>query len=285
MSFAAVSICLITANAHAANTYYNLNSGLIYERNMSHGLRQVDKENDAAVEAELTASRSMRLSNRSGLVLYAGGLIRQQAKFTDLSLLRLKTGLRYRIQPVVGFTNPWIELALDTSRLEYRDSEIRDGWSGTAGVSVGKYFTDRISMSLAWQYESRYADNTEVYEYERNSFSLTADYQFPNKSHLYTRATRIYGDQISTVKLPSNFAIYGANSKTFERDHAYENGSPNESRAYRIGAISNVLEVGFNYPVQNNLALDFSLQHYKANTDGGNSYESVSALIAALYQF
>jgi hypothetical protein len=275
--------CVVT-NAHAEATYITADTALVYDSNIGRAQRSIDIDDDFALEAGLTAARSFRLSDKSGLMVRAGAQVRQQFRFQDLSLLSLDAGVNYRIQPVVGFTNPWIELALDLARLEFRDSRIRDGWIGNAGVTVGKYFTDRIRTTAGWNYEARNAEQSQVFDWHHNTLNLAADYRFTENSTLYTKALRIYGDQVSTVRFPySASGNYQDVAKAVAPDTAL--GDNPEHRAYRIGAITNVFEIGMNYAVKGDLALDFSLQHYHSNADGGNTYNVTGARAGLLYRF
>lgn len=281
--------------AFADNNYYNLNSGLVLDNNLSNGSRNQDKTNDYAIEAELVASRSFKLSEQSGMVIHTSALVREQFNYDDLSQLKLNAGLRYRIQPVVSFTSPWIEVAIDVNRLNYRDSKIRDGWLSAIGLNVGKNFTDRISVTTGWRYESRYADHSNVYRWNHNIFKVTGDYQFNNYTRIYGGFSRIYGDQISTMQFPSRFVNYENwkglynknyfnNAKAFDRDTAFENGN-NIHEAYRVDAKTNVIELTINYAVKSDLAVDLNVRQYKSIINGGISYESLNITIGTLYQF
>jgi len=275
--------CVVT-NARADATYITADSALVYDSNIGRAQQSIDIDDDFALEAGLTAARSFRLGDRSGLVVRAGAQVRQQFRFQDLSRLSLDAGVNYRIQPVLGFTNPWIELALDVARLEHHDSRIRDGWISNAGISVGKYFTDRIRATAGWNYEVRNAEQGRVFDWRHNTLNLATDYRFTENSTLYAKASRIYGDQVSTVRFPySASGNYQDVAKAVARDTALEDNT--EHRAYRIDAITNVFEIGMNYAVKGDLALDFSLQHYNSNADGGNTYHVTGARAGLLYRF
>jgi hypothetical protein len=102
-------LCCDAVAAGADATYFTVDSALVYDSNIGRAQRSIDIDDDFALEAGLTAARSFRLSDKSGLVVRAGAQVRQQFRFQDLSRFSLEAGVNYRIQPVVGFTNPWID--------------------------------------------------------------------------------------------------------------------------------------------------------------------------------
>lgn len=279
--------CLFTAvaMARAADTYFTADGALSYDSNIAHAERSIDIDDDFALEASLTAARGFRLSEKSGIVVRAGAQLREQFTYDGLSRLKLDFGALYRIQPVPGYTNPWIELALDVNRLDHRDSDIRDGWLWNMGVSVGKYFTDRIRLTAGWNYEERNADKSKVFEWHHNTLSLATDYHWDDSTTFYANAARIYGDQVSTASFPSAAGIYDGVAKAVARDRALELDANNEHRAYRIDAISDVFEIGINRALRRNLAVDLSVQYYDTDTDGNHTYRGTVGRAGLLYRF
>lgn len=280
-----ICLCCAATTACADATYFTADSALTYDSNVGRSQQSKDIDDDFGIEAGLTAAHSLRLNDKSGLVFRAGAQVAEQFHHTDLSQLTLDGSVRYRIQPVVGFTNPWIELMLEGARLQYRDSDIRDSWVWTTGATVGKYFTDRIRLTAGWNYELRRADDGQVFDWHHNTFALTADYRFTQKGTLYGSAARVYGDQVSTVSFPGSATLYENVSKADDRDKALEDNANNPKRAYRLAAITNVFEIGVNYAVKGDLALDLGVQRYNSSADGGHSYNGTIARAGLLYRF
>ena len=307
-------LCCAATAARADITYFTADSSVIYDSNIVRSELSRDIEDDFALEAGLTAARSFRLGDKSGLVVRGGAHVAKQFRFEDLSRLSLEAGASYRIQPMVGFTNPWIELALGVARLEYRDSRIRDGWVSNAGISVGKYFTDRIRATAGWSYELRNAEQGQVFDWHRNTVTLGVDFRLSENGTLYANGSRIYGDQVSSASVQvsnasnspspglifdpvtgtyitvngnsvSNLSSISNASKAIARDTALDKNATNQYFAYRVGAITDVVEIGFNYAIKGNLALDFSLQYYNSDADGGLSYDGTNVRAGLLYRF
>lgn len=283
--FACFCLGMVTITARAADTYFTADGAVSYDSNIARAEHSVDIDDDFALEASLTAARSFRLGEKSGIVIRAGAQLREQFTYDDLSRLKLDFGAAYRIQPVPGFTNPWIELELDVNRLDHRDSAIRDGWLWNTGVTVGKYFTDRIRLTAGWNYEERNAEKSKVFEWHHNTLSATADYRLGDSTTFYANASRIYGDQVSTASFPSSAGIYDNVAKAIARDRALELGSNDEHRAYRIDAISDVFEIGVNHALRRDLAVDLSMQYYDTDTDGSHTYRGTIGRAGLLYRF
>lgn len=266
--------------AQADATHVNMEGALVHDSNI--GRAEYRMQEDTALQLGANISHSLRLTSNSGLVVRAGVQLSEQTHYDDLSLLAASAGVRYRLQPVAGFTAPWIDLSLGTERLEHRDSEIRDGWITSLGVAVGKYFTDRLRLSAGWLAERRDAEQGRVFDLRRHGWQLDIDFRLTPQGSLYARSARLYGDQTSSMapSLLSNPLRYTAQTP----DSALsEHG---ESRnAYRFDAVTNTLELGYNHALRGDMALDISARYFDADAEGGHTYHGYSARAGLLYQF
>lgn len=275
--------CLGPAIAHADATHVNLEAALEHDSNIGRSEYRHDIQEDTALLVGANASHSIRLTDNSGVVARAGIQLKEQAHYNDLSELSVNAGARYRIQPVPGFTMPWIDLSLGAERLEYRDSDIRDSWITNAGIAVGKYFTDRLRASFGWTVERRNAQDSSVFDLHNRRWQLDVDFRVTPQGTLYVKGARVFGDQVSSAPQsslspqPLQYAVQTADPALSEHGEA--------RNAYRFDAVVDTMEIGYNHALRGNLALDISARYFEGDADGGHVYRGYSARAGLLYQF
>lgn len=269
--------------AQADATHIGMEGALVHESNIGRSEYSQDEQQDTALQLGANISRSLRLTSNSGLVTRAGIRLNEQAHYDDLSLLSASAGARYRLQPIAGLTAPWIDLSLGTERLEYRDSEIRNGWITSLGVAVGKYFTDKLRMSAGWMAERRNAEEGRVFDLRHHGWQLDIDFRLTPQGSIYARAARIYGDQVSSAPQSS---LSGTPWRYLAQTPDPALSEHGDSRnAYRFDAVTNTFELGYNHAIRGNMAVDISARHFDADAKGGHSYHGYSARTGLLYQF
>lgn len=279
-----ISQCLtIASTAYADATYTGAEIALLHESNIGHAEYDKDVQEDTSLLLSADISRSLRLTYNSGLVARAGLQLNQQAHHDDLSFVSIHSGLRYRLQPLSGFTMPWIDIGLNAARTEYQDSPIRDGWITALNFGVGKYFTDRLRMTAGWLGERRHAEDSRVFDLRSHGWQMGVDFQLNPRSALYAKAVRREGDQVSSAP-QSSLSGSPLQYETQTADSALsEHGKPRN--AYRFDAITRSLELGYNHAIRENMALDISAFYFEADARGGHTYEGYSARAGLLYRF
>jgi hypothetical protein len=276
--------CVGATNAAQADaTHIVAEATLGHDSNLGHSEYTRDIQDDFFLLAGGNISRSIRLSDNSGLLLRAGLQLREQFDFDDLSQMSLNAGARYRIQPVPGFTAPWFDFVVGAERLQHRNSDIRDGWIRNVGIGVGKLFTDRLKLSGGWNYERRTAEEGRSFDLSNRIWHLDADFRVAPKATLYARGSRIFGDQVSSAP-QSTLSGSPLQYSAMTPDPALKEHGISRS-AYRFDAVTDTLELGFNYALNGQAALDFSVRYFNADADGGHTYDGFSARAGLLYQF
>jgi hypothetical protein len=264
-------------------TYVTAETGMGYDSNISRGEKSANVLEDFSLTAGIRAAHSMRINSRSGVIVSSGLNLTGQDRYDDLSRLKLDVGARYMIQPVPGFTAPWFEAGFNLGRLQYADSDIRDGWQNTLSLSAPKYFTDRIRLTAGVDWIYREADEARVFDYNQRALRLAANYKASGKLMMYGGYSRIHGDQVSTA-ISYGYANWAGYAKAYARDTALEdNGHPRN--AYRIGAVTDTFDIGINYALCPGTAVDINIQRFNADADGGHRYDGYTAMAGLLYRF
>jgi len=272
-----------STSAIADATHIGMEATLLHESNIGRAEYGQDEQEDTALQLGASISRSMRLTEKSGLVARAGIQLSEQAHYNDLSLVSAQGGVRYRIQPLSGFTMPWLDIALGAERLEYRDSDIRNGWIGNLSIGAGKYFTDRFRMTAGWVGERRHAEDSRVFDLRNYGWQLGLDFKLASRATLYAKAGRTYGDQVSSAR-QSSLSPSPLQYEAQTADEALSEHGQNRT-AYRFDAVTNNIEIGYNHALMGNLAFDVSARYFDADAKGGHTYEGYSARASLLYQF
>jgi hypothetical protein len=272
-----------SASAIADATHIAMEATVLHESNIGRAEYGQDEQEDTALQLGASISRSMRFTENSGLVARAGIQLSEQAQYNDLSLVSAQGGVRYRIQPFSGFTMPWLDIALNAERLEYRDSDIRDGWIGNLSIGAGKYFTDRLRMTAGWIGERRHAEDSRVFDLRNHGWQLGLDFKLTPRATLYAKAGRMYGDQVSTAP-QSSLSPSPLQYQAQTADEALTEHGQSRT-AYRFDAVTNSIEIGYNHALMGSLAVDISARYFDADAKGGHTYEGYSARAGLLYQF
>lgn len=267
----------LAGKAEAGVTHVDAELAYRHDNNLSRAESARDIFSDDAVDFGMTLTWSQLLTANSGLRLSGGLRLTEQARHEALNHMNISAGLRYRIQPVAGYTAPWIELGTGYEQQRYRDSEIRDGgvWSGDA--LVGKRFTDRIGGRVGLSWERRHADESEVFEWQRRHLFASVDYKLGFDSTMYFNLSRDWGDQVFTATPAPTFRRV---AKAIVNDPAF-----GARRAYRMSAVANTAELGLNLPLNAANTLDLGVRHFTADADGGHRYENTELRLSWLYRF
>lgn len=273
----------VAGAAYADATHIGAEAALLHESNIGRSEYSQDTQEDTALQLGANISRSMRLTEKSGLVVRAGIQLAEQAHYDDLNLISANGGVRYRIQPVPGFTMPWLDIALGAERLEYRDSDIRDGWIANLNIGAGKYFTDKLRMTAGWMGERRYAEDSRVFDLRNHGWQIGLDFKLTPQGSLYAKVARIFGDQVSSSPQSSLSPSPLQYEAQIPDSALAEHGKTRN--AYRFDAVTNSIEIGYNHAIKGDLALDISARYFDADARGGHTYEGYSARAGLLYQF
>lgn len=255
---------------------------LARDDNVSRGVVDADRKSDTLLSVGGSATRSVLLGPRSGVVFQGGARYTHFADLGDLSNLALSGRAAYRFQPVVGFSNPWLELAGELQWLAHNDSDIRDGAIVSGTASIGSHVTDRIRLSGGLGLERRSGGEGEVYDLSTNRLFGTVDYRMGLRSTLYARIARVSGDHAFAAADPLAVGWLQPISEASAGDPALGAGF----NAYRVQAKTLLYDLGFNYPLAGNQALDFSVTHFTAETDyDSREYDGTQLRVAYLYRF
>lgn len=278
----AASLALAAPAAWADSTRFGIDAEVERDDNVTRGPQDADRRDDTLLGVGAFVTRSILLGPKSGAVLRAGAKYNQFTDFDDLSNIVLSARAAYRVQPVVGFSTPWIELAADLQYLSHADSELRDGTIASLTASVGSHVTDRIRLSAGAGLDRRNGDSTGLYDLSTTRLFATLDYRVGLESTIYGRIAHIDGDHVFNAIDGTSQSWLSAINEVLVSDPALGPGFV----AYRLDAKTLVYDIGFNFPLRGPHTLDVSLTYYKSETDrDAREYDGTQVRLAYLYRF
>lgn len=278
--------CLFASAARADSTRFGADIEFMHDTNVNRAPGPGESQSDNILAAEGYAARSYLLSYRSGLILRGGARLTAHAKYNDLSHLSVLGRVAYRYQPNPGYTGAWIELAGSAEVRRHNDSKLRDGYLGAVSASVGKHLTDRVRLGAGAGYEKRGSDST-VYDLSATRFWGNVDYRLTPRATLYGSLTLIDGDQVFNSAYGGAHALLSTYAQAVELDPALTKAFGGVAPfAYRVGAETFVYELGANFPLQGNQAIDVSASMFDTKADGsGQTYDGAMVRVMYLHRF
>ena len=271
------AILASTHLAQAADAKLDTNLTLIYDNNVSLAESNRDVFSDEMLSLNLVASKSFMLNQHSNLSIKAKLARNQFARFDDLSNTDLALGARYRIQPEIGFYQPWLEFGVNAEKQEFDDSDIRDGALFNLNVSAHKRFTERLKANIGVGFEKRSADNGDIFEWQRYSLFLGAQYQWSDAATLLASYDYIAGDQVFVATASPAFLI---SANAIADDPIFGN-----RRAYRLDAHANIFNASLNYRINPNNTLDAGLQYAYIQAEDHHQYDATLVHLSWLHRF
>lgn len=278
----AALLALAVPAAFAAEGWrFGAGAEFTHDDNATRGLYD-GKKSDNVLAVEGSASRSWLLSPTSGLLLRGMARYSHFTDIKDISNLALVGRAAWRIQPSPGFSAPWFELAGQAQLLRHADSELRDGHILTFEASAGRFFTDRLRLAAGLGLDERSGDATGVYDLSNTRLWASLDQRIGVRNTLYARVAHVTGDQVFNVIPALGLGVWAA-------DPALTSVYGAPGNAYRVDATTQILELGFNYPLASGQALDFSVTRVSSEAEEGpaqgSKYTTNQFRAAYLYRF
>ena len=159
-------------------------------------------------------------------------------------------------------------------------SDIRNSTFYTGGLSLNKNLTDRVVTTVIVSGTLRDSDSL-VFDTREGSALLNIDYQLRGGSAWYLSYNFLGGDTVSTG-VPTLQIVDAA--KAIVADDAF-GGAAASQFAYRVHAHTQVVTLGFNFPIAARHALDLSVRYAHADADNNLTYDRTLYSFAYLAQF
>lgn len=238
---------------------------------------------------ELTLSRSAGIDDNSGWVLRGRLAWERNVSFAALSNLALGVDAIYRVQPMVGFTQPWLELELGALQRQFSDSKLRDGAEAHLTALGGQRFTDRLRGRVGLGWSRRWGGDGGVFDLTDRRLFADLGWRIGQDSLLFARWNRTWGDQVfggdpplkPGEPVPSWWSDSYAKAAAAKSDPVFAS----DWWAYRTQAITSTLTLGVNLPISGNAALSLGVDRSLISAQGGSRYDRTQVSAALQYRF
>lgn len=220
-----------------------------YDDNVSRA-RKDDKLDDSFATLNLGATLPVQLSAKTRVVVSANGGAEGFKRFTRLNryYANIQGELQYRNSG--QFSEPiWALFARQGQ--DWYESDLRDGYRTSAGLSVRKPLTDRLFLFSALAYNQRDGRST-VFDTKEVSLRVNVDYSLARRQTLYFGLEGRDGDIVSTAR--ANLAYFDI-ARAVVLDDAFTD-TPRFS--YRLKAYTGIASVGYNFAMTERAALDLA---------------------------
>jgi len=226
-----------------------VDAGYLYDDNVTRSKDSADKLSDHSYSVNASKVIIIPVTDHARALLtgFVGG-----EKFHNYDgLSRVLGGVQGEIQyrPSAEFSAPTFALFARASAEQY-ESELRDGYRHSIGISVRQPVTDRIQLFGALAHNERYADSA-VFNNRDNSLRLNVDYALTPTGTLYLGGEYRRGDAVSSGRASLESIDI---AKVFVRDDAF----PGQMYSYRFDARTVLTTVGYNLGFGPRDSLDFS---------------------------
>jgi hypothetical protein len=253
----------------------DVETGVVYEDNLSFASRERDIKGAAALATSASAGVAAYLSDRNVASLtgeVAGDL---HERYSGLDHVSLGMTAAFRRKLGLGAGAPWVRVAASGARLQYR-VDVRDGWAYRVGAGIGKRFGERWELRAEYAFDGRTADHArtvtarlpgDVFDQQAHTLAIRADVQVTAPLLVFGGYAARVGDVASTtLRNPEIFAA----SSAVVADPAF--GS--DTFAYRIDATTHVVSAGLSLALGARWSLNVAYEHQIGLGDGGIDYHN-----------
>jgi hypothetical protein len=275
--FSVISFFCAPFDTLAAGTLVDFELSASRDDNVNRAESSDDIKSDNIIGLGINLQRAMLLTPSSGILLRGKVSFDQYLQYEGLSHITLNAGMNYRFQPVVGYSTPVFDIGTTLERSSYTDSDIRDGTALQADASMSSRVTDRIKLRGGLGLERRWADQGDVFAWQRWRVFAGGDYRYSAKTTLYASVSRDDGDQVFTTS--PNLQLFNE-SKAAASDPVF-----GTQKAYRFDATAYVLDIGDSVSFSANTTLDIGLRYFSIDAYGDHSYDGAEIRASWLYRF
>lgn len=296
------AICLVILLAHVparyasaepygSGWYQEVQLAIGYEDNLSRSYKAVDVTDDAVISAGAGLGYTNKLRDNLQYVVSGYITYNKRDKFDALSHLATSIGGEITYQPDPQFDSIWYTAEARVTRLDYRDSDAREGYLADVGVSINR----RIGMSWNGHVGYRYHDlifdkpdadalRDAAFDVARHEVFIGLDHQLSNNLFLVTEYSFQHGGLTSSTSGTTNPALA---SRPSTEDAAFETCTVllcSSFYAYRSVADVHGLDIGIILN-RTSVSYDLSARYYDARADGGTRYKDWIVQFGMIWYF
>jgi hypothetical protein len=242
----------IPAHAELDDIRFRLTGDVTYDDNVSRA-RGDDQFHDTFLTVNAGASVPFEMTSKTRLVLTGniGGDKFDHFSGLNRTYANIQGEFQYRNSGEFG--EPiWAVFARQGQ--DWYESDLRDGYRFSGGVSVRKPVTDRIFFFSAFTYNDRDSSSS-VFDNRDISLRANVDYTLTRRQTLYFGLEARDGDIVSTAKANLKYLDI---AEAVVKDDVFTDTT---RFSYRLKAYTGIGTLGYNFAFAERAAFDFSYRY------------------------
>ena len=201
-------LALSWSTAARAEWLFDVDAAARYESNLTRAQQRPDVRGDAAATLMASGGYFFALSGADGLTLDVNATSETWYRFHGLDRISIGGSASYQHKFGLGYSVPWLALALSGSHDNYRNA-IRDSDNFGARVEFGQRFSEGFDASIGAVYDRRHADNDlpvvpgisgRVFDVRGKSAFVRAGYALSERLQVGANFAVRRGDVVSTTR-------------------------------------------------------------------------------------
>lgn len=287
--FATLLASIVLPSTVRAEAYFNLDTILKYDSNLTNAQRSSDIVGDALVAANINGGYYFQLSDYNSLRVQGELGSEIYDTYHGLNNLSLGGSIFLKRKWGLGLYEPWAGISFSAARLEYNEN-VRDGWQYQAQLSAGKRIVEHLDLWVDFALQKRTADkDTEVdpgvsgaaFDTFNKVLKLDAVYTFDDRTFLTLGYQWRQGDVVSTTIEEDPKHTFDGISRAVALDPTF---GP-RAEAYRIGGTTHTLGIRISTALSTNSVLSFEYQRDITHGTGNISYYKNMPALTFSYGF
>lgn len=264
------------AGYYATGLYREADAEVSYDDNLGRTGNPRDRKEDFTwrVGAGLGYEALPSADSRFGVAARVDA--ERLGEYHDLDNLEISAEGWYTIQPQPGLHRPWYEVWGRASRVEHRDSDIRDGGSFEAGVQGGMRLGTAAAARIGYVHAVRWGDG-DVFDLGTHAVEFDADWDILPRAKIYGGYSFQWGDLVSTARAsPGLLGDY----HEFAFDDVFGAGTGADCAlrrcAWRLSGDTHFLTGGAQWQITGGLYLDLSTRWFRTLWGENGRYEGLN---------
>lgn len=241
--------------------------------NISQAEQPTDIAEDQFAELSTSLAFSRLLTIQQGYTIAGFAKLKGHKKFDALDSQTLGLSAIYRIQPNLGFTQPFYQVSA-TLRVEEFEFDQRDNTTLELRAQFKKRFTDKLTVALGVEQQSIESEGT-VFDLDRSKVFTNFDLSLNSSSVLYFTYNYIDGDSVSTGFLNRQEFKVVNYAEEREQDLAFSKELTGTWMAYKLPTKTQTVKLGLNKRMPREMSIDISALMIEAKGEGDNNYQRV----------
>ena len=251
---------VLEASAPAESTPLNLNveAGYSHDNNVARAGDIGDVLSDSSFGLTVSKSMTMPLGSNTRLVGNASLGGEKFKNFHGLGRTKADAQVEWQYRSTGDLEVPIYGVFMRLGWDEY-ESDLRDGYRHSVGVSLRRFLSDRIHLFSALARNGRNAKR-DVFDTWDYSARLNLDFELDNRSTVYLAGEYRRGDLVSSGRASDALRSL---AKAFALDDAF---ADRQMSAYRIKGASVLTTLGYNLPLGSKDSLDLSWRRIRSKS-------------------